>query len=204
MIEVKRYDLPDYSIFGTEKNCYYFWIPDKKYLILGASNSAEESLITENVNADNIQVYKRPSGGQSVLLSPKTLVISALLTDQNFSSKEIFRKTNSLIIAGLKYFSTETFSLCGISDIAIGDKKILGSSMYHSKDKYFYHAVLNISESTDVISKYLKHPSKEPDYRRGRNHSDFITSLLEFGIKESAYEIKELLEKRFSEFFSLI
>ena len=43
-----------------------------------------------------------------------------------------------------------------ISDIAIGDKKILGSSMYRKKNTIFYHAVLNVSESITEISKHLK------------------------------------------------
>jgi lipoate-protein ligase A len=31
------------------------------------------------------------------------------------------------------------------------------------------------------MSKYIKHPSKEPDYRQGRSHDEFVTSLQQQG-----------------------
>ncbi|MCK7539718.1 MAG: hypothetical protein MZV63_56820 [Marinilabiliales bacterium] len=40
-----------------------------------------------------------------------------------------------------------------------------------------YHAVLNLGEGTDVFERYLRHPRREPDYRQGRLHSEFVTSL---------------------------
>jgi lipoate-protein ligase A len=71
----------------------------------------------------------------------------------------------------------ENLNSKGISDLSIGDKKIMGSSMYLKGNDLFYHAVLNVSEEVSLISKYLKHPKKEPDYRKGRPHNEFVTSL---------------------------
>ena len=64
-----------------------------------------------------------------------------------------------------------------ITPLSIKEKKILGSSIYRTKDKIFYQAVLNISQGTELFERYLKHPKKEPDYRKGRNHNDFVTSI---------------------------
>ncbi len=58
--------------------------------------------------------------------------------------------------------------------------------MYLKDNQYFYHAVLNISEDPELFSKYLKHPGKEPDYRKGRTHTEFVTSLWKKG-----YQINE-------------
>ena len=41
------------------------------------------------------------------------------------------------------------------------------------------------------IEKYLKHPSKEPDYRQGRKHSEFVTSLHESGFYINALDLLE-------------
>jgi lipoate-protein ligase A len=49
-----------------------------------------------------------------------------------------------------------------------------------------------------MMEKYLKHPTKEPDYRKGRSHKDFVSSL-----KESGYDIEPLyLKKQLDTYFS--
>lgn len=63
-----------------------------------------------------------------------------------------------------------------------------------------YHAVLNIAEEISTISQYLKHPSKEPDYRMGRNHRDFVTSLHEQGYKIEINHLQRQLKQELSNF----
>lgn len=64
----------------------------------------------------------------------------------------------------------------------------------------FYHAVLNIGETPEFIGRYLKHPAREPDYRIGRKHEDFVTSvrLAGYPLTEDAVrvEISHFLGKK--------
>lgn len=64
----------------------------------------------------------------------------------------------------------------------------------------FYHAVLNVSETPEFIGRYLKHPSREPDYRSGRRHEDFVTSVHQAGfqipIEDILVEIRHILDKK--------
>ena len=198
MIEIKKYDLPDFAIYESNKNTFYIWQPEETYVVLGTSNKPEESLNEENILAENIPVYKRPSGGQSVVLTPNTLVIAVLKIDSEITAPKIFfQKINALIIEALEQLGVKNLSHKGISDIAIGEKKILGSSMYRNKEKNFYHAVLNISENSDIFEKYLKHPVKEPEYRNGRSHRDFVTSLKSEGYSFGIEEINKALALSF-------
>ena len=71
--------------------------------------------------------------------------------------------------------------------------------MYKRKDTLFYHAVLNFAVPASLIERYLRHPSKEPDYRAGRSHSEFVTSLQENGYAETIQYLKEQLAIGFSE-----
>jgi lipoate---protein ligase len=182
MLEIKDYCLPDLKLLEENDQCFLIWIPDKTYIVLGASNKPEDSLFTENIIKDNITVMKRFSGGQSVMLTPNNLIISVVFPNTKpLESKNIFNNINSLIISALKEAGINNLSLMGISDIAISGKKILGSAIYKNKEKLLYHAVLNIGEPALTFEKYLKHPVKEPDYRNGRKHIDFVTSLKENG-----------------------
>lgn len=202
MIEVKTYDLPDYKIFNSDKILDFIsWIPDRKYLILGRSNTAENSLVEELVLSDKIDVYQRPSGGEAVLLSENTLVVSCKFKIKNvLKTHEYFDKINKKIIKALENQNVKNLYQKGISDISINEKKILGSSIYRKSDTVFYHAVINISEDIDNIQKYLKHPRKEPDYRKGRDHKSFVTNL-----KDEGYNIDvEILRKDLQDMFFVL
>ncbi len=201
MIEVKKYDLPDSRLIDIEAegNDWIFWPPDRTYLVLGQSNKAEQSFYADRVIADRIPVYKRPSGGESVILTPKTLVISVRLIAQQLENPQVsFRKINNVIIEGLAGLGVQNLAYRGISDICIGEKKILGSSIYRKKNLVFYQAVLNISEDIEMIGKYLRHPSREPSYRMGRDHLEFVTSIHERGFPLSHNEIIISIEGHFN------
>ena len=200
-IEVRAYNLPDIHLLEKQTNQFLVWIPDKTYIVLGASNQPNEALYTEKVIQDKITVLKRPSGGQTVVLTPKNLIISAVFFDRNaLVPKEVFNSINLLIISVLEQFGIKDLSLKGISDIAIDGKKILGSSIYRSKNALLYHAVLNLGESSSTFEKYLKHPSKEPDYRLGRSHSEFVTSLSERGFSDNLQNLYKTLSQCFKTF----
>ncbi len=150
----------------------------------------------EAVLADGITVVKRPSGGETVILTPNTLVIAISFTTETLKNpKEYFHKINDSIIAVLAQQGIQNLLQKGISDIAIGEKKILGSSIYRRPNRVFYHAVLNVAEDIANIAKYIRHPAKEPDYRKGRPHSEFVTSIREQGYDLSVESLLIELEK---------
>ncbi len=49
--------------------------------------------------------------------------------------------------------------------------------MYRSRDLLFYTASLMIANDLMLLDRYLKYPSKEPDYRKGRSHLEFVTTI---------------------------
>jgi len=204
MVNTKDYYLPDIQLLDKNTNQYLTWIPDKTYIVLGASNNAEESLHMENVIEDKVCILKRPSGGQTVILTPNNIMISAVFFDQEkLHPKDIFQHINKLIISAIEKTGIRNLSAMGISDIAIGGKKILGSAIYRNKRALLYHAVLNLGEPASTFERYLKHPSKEPDYRKGRSHSDFVTSLKEKGYANGAHHMENMLSLSFEGMFYL-
>ena len=192
MVQVSEYNLPDAQLMNENTNKFLLWIPDRSYIVLGASNNAKDAVVQEATLKDNIIVLKRRTGGQTVMLTPNNLIISAVITDESIMKpKDVFNRFNDHIIGAIEKNHTVKFSTRGISDIAMGEKKIMGSSMYRGKGKLFYHAVLNFNEPSTTFQKYLNHPSNEPDYRKGRMHHEFVTSLKETGYFEDIYHLKK-------------
>ena len=198
---VKPYDLNDFRIFSSEKDhAYSVWVPDRNYIVLGKANQIDDSVMIEHAQADGVEILKRPSGGEAVFLSPGMLVISyKFICGNRIRIHDYFKIINSKIVSALEDLGIKNLHLKGISDIAIGHKKILGSSMYKKNDTGFYHAVLNVSESVSLMERYLKHPKREPDYRAGRSHDEFVTSLLREGYQQDVDIYSKGIEKKLKE-----
>lgn len=177
-VTVVPYSLPDAGLFAGTGDGLLIWQPESTVIVLGQSNTPEKSLILSEVERDNIPVTKRPTGGEAVILTPAMAVItvarnSGLIT----SSKGFFAMINSIIAECLTGMGVKEIGSKGISDITVGDRKILGSSMHRRDTRLVYHAVLNIGEDTGIFERYLLHPQREPAYRQSRSHSEFVTSL---------------------------
>jgi lipoate-protein ligase A len=198
--EAKKYDLPDIKLLEEQPGdiALMVWRPERTTIVIGNGNTPEKSVNLELAEADGIDVLKRNSGGETVILSEKTMIISVVIKqDKIGSQKQIFAEVNKRIIDALQTLGMHGVEQKGISDLAVGPKKILGSAMWKGKGIYFYHAVLNMAEDIAVISKYLKHPEREPDYRKGRSHGEFVTSLKELGMQPDFDMLKKKIERMF-------
>lgn len=193
------YSLPDAILIDPEATtaAAMVWQPAKTVIVLGQSNRAEDAVHTDLAEQDGIPIIKRQSGGQTVILTPKTIVISVRLISEKLENPQVyFKRVNKAILEALSGLGISGLQEKGISDITIGEKKILGSSIYRKKSMVFYHAVLNVAESPDFIARYLRHPSREPDYRTGRKHEDFVTSIRLAGYPYAEKTVLAALEAR--------
>ncbi len=196
-VTLSPYDLPDAFLFNGKTTGILVWQPQEPLIVLGQSNNIEASLFAESVEADRITVTKRPSGGESVILTPSTIAFTVarrFRVMMPFSS--FFTMVNNVVTEGLAAMGVREISLKGISDITVGNHKILGSAMRKVNDMLVYHAVLNLAEDPALFSRYLRHPVREPDYRSGRDHESFVTSLHAEGYLFTADEVTAMLNER--------
>jgi lipoate-protein ligase A len=157
---------------------YRSWEPEKRMVVLGRGNAASKEVFEEQCTLENVPILRRRGGGGTVLLAPGNLVVSLVKQVQHqFRIQEYFRQINGYIIKALHSLGVQQIYQRGHSDLCLNDRKILGSSMYRKKHLLFYTASLMISNDLAEIDRYLKHPSKEPDYRQGRSHAEFLTTL---------------------------
>ena len=191
---IRPYDLDDTGLFSGTGNGMLVWQPAGTQIVLGQSNTPERSLIIENIEADNIPVTKRPTGGEAVVLTRQMAVITvARQFRETITSKDFFKVINGMMLDMLSDLGIKNYGMKGISDITIDNRKILGSSMHSREKRLVYHAVLNISEDSGIFERYLKHPGREPDYRLNRRHSEFVTSLKNEGYNIAYNDIEAIL-----------
>ncbi len=162
--------------------------------VLGRSSEASRELHLERCRADDLPVLRRRGGGCTVILDPGNLVLSAVLPVPGFGQiPKLWRQLNAWLLASLERAGVGGLRCAGISDLALGDRKLGGASMHRARDLVYYTTTLLVDPRIELMERYLPHPPREPDYRRGRTHRDFVGSLAELADIESPAALRQAL-----------
>ncbi|HOT96821.1 MAG TPA: hypothetical protein PLG50_15675 [bacterium] len=172
------------------------WEPRETAVVIGHGQRADQEVHLEACRRDGVAVIRRRGGGGAVVLMPGVLCLScAFISGRSDSPYFFFQVINAWLIAFLqREFDITGAEAAGISDIAVNGQKILGCSMFKSRNLFFYQGSLLVHPDLSRIALYLAHPTREPGYRRLRGHADFVTSLQQLGRPISAAAVKDLLE----------
>jgi len=164
-------------------------------VVMGAGRKAEEDVFLEQVAADAVPVLRRRGGGGTVVLSPGQLVL-AVVTEvaSPFQNLQYFQTINNWFRLALQPLGVSGIEDRGISDLAIGEKKILGTSLYRRRKILFYQASLLVDNDLSLFDRYLRFPSRVPDYRRDRGHLEFCTNLQRQGYSLSVSQVMDSLD----------
>jgi lipoate-protein ligase A len=81
----------------------------------------------------------------------------------------IVRSALSPVIDGIEHVGT--------SDLAVNNHKFSGNSLRCKRDHLLYHGTILYNFDLSKIDALLKSPPREPEYRGGRQHTDFVTNL---------------------------
>ncbi|GAB4298040.1 MAG: hypothetical protein Kow0090_13390 [Myxococcota bacterium] len=167
-------------------------------VILGRSGDPFRELYLDAVLEDSVPVFRRLGGGGSVVLDSGNLVVSLAMLEAGFGRISYYNdRLSDWLITALSKAGIKGVEKRGISDLSIGERKIAGASLYRSKGILFYTATILVNPDITLIERYLKHPSKEPEYRRGRNHREFLLAISELDKSADIFhlsaELKELL-----------
>lgn len=157
-----------------------FWEPTHRSIVLGHSNKYESEIKVDQCRIDHVPIYRRKSGGGTVVIGPGVLNYALILdTQQRPELSTIPRATQFILTRMVQAFDILGIqtTILGDSDICLGNKKITGSAQYRKRRFLLFHGTILVTFPLDIIDRYLHHPSHEPGYRNGRSHGDFLTHL---------------------------
>ncbi len=167
---------------AAQSICLSVFVPRTNAVVLGSSNQAELEVDVEACREDGIPILKRYGGGGTVLLYPGCVVVSlGCWVKDYYANDRYFRLINGAIIKSLaeQWPILAQLKQQGISDIAFENRKIAGTSMFRSRNYLLFQASILVDSDDSLISRYLRHPSKEPSYRGRRSHKEFLCGLSE-------------------------
>jgi len=167
-------------------------------VVLPYSRDPEREVYLERCQEDGVPVVRRPSGGGAVVLAPGIVTLSALLPlDRTRSAERLFARCCAFVVEALASCGVQGLGVAGVSDVCLGERKVAGTSLRLAKDSALFQASVLVDCDTDLFERYLPYPSRAPDYRRGRPHREFVTTLRQAGYRLGCERLAAALEASF-------
>jgi lipoate-protein ligase A len=165
-----------------------FWEPNDYFVVVGYANSVAEEVNVAACDAGHIPIFRRCSGGGTVLQGPGCLnyTLIAPIDDNgplhNIASANRYIMEMNRVALESKFNpdwlgQNSKFETAGHIDLAIGGLKFSGNAQRRKKHFLLFHGTFLLNFDIGLIEKYLRMPSKEPAYRRRRSHKEFLTNL---------------------------
>ncbi len=158
-----------------------FWESPEHFVVVGYANKIMSEVNVAECEENKIPIQRRCTGGGTVLQGQGSLNYSLVLKVSDYRPLQSISATNQFILRrnqlALQPLLDGRIELRGQTDLAIGEKKFSGNSQRRRKNYLLFHGTFLLNFDLALIEKFLLMPSKEPDYRGGRGHLQFLTNL---------------------------
>lgn len=174
-----------------------FWEPRDYFVVLGYANRAESEANLAACRVDDIGVYRRCSGGGTVLQGPGCLNYSLVLNLASHEDLQTITSANRHIMErqrlALEGVVGRLVSVAGITDLTLAGRKFCGNAQRRKRRALLFHGVFLLQFDVARMEKYLPMPTRKPDYRADRSHEQFVVNA-----DVPAAAIKSALRKAWS------
>ncbi|MGH7941650.1 MAG: lipoate--protein ligase family protein [Limisphaerales bacterium] len=166
-----------------------FWESPKTFVVLGYANKIGAEVNVARCEAERIPVLRRCSGGGTVLQGAGCFNYALILPITANSALSAISGANKYIMnrngTAIQSMAGKSLSIQarGCTDLAaaVGSpavfRKFSGNSQRRHKAFLLFHGTFLLNFDLERIGKYLLPPSRQPDYRQGRGHRDFLMNL---------------------------
>ncbi len=157
-----------------------FWEPSEFAVVLGATRRLRDEVHLKACHADGVPVFRRSSGGGTVLIGPGTLNVTVVLSDTagpGLSAVDAAQQHVLGRMAGAIRRAGAAVDVRAHGDLVLGDRKCGGSAQRRLRRWFLVHCSILYDFPIDRIPRYLAMPALQPEYRRERPHIDFLCNL---------------------------
>jgi len=163
-------------------------------VVVGYGNQVATEVNVADCEAQGVPILRRCSGGGTVLQGPGCLNYSLILPAGENGPLASITSANQFIMERNRRATEHEvrsqklevrIEVRGHTDLAIvggqsapsASLKFSGNAQRRRKHFLLFHGTFLLGFDLALIDRFLRMPSKEPDYRQGRSHKDFLTNL---------------------------
>jgi lipoate---protein ligase len=186
--------LLNWSETGEGGEILRFWEPREYFVVVGYANKVEQEVNVAACRARGVPIFRRCSGGGTVLQGPGCLNYALILhiaerpplAGISSVNKFIMERNGAAIASAVRRRMPEAgISVCGHTDLALatahsspaGSRKFSGNSQRRRQRALLFHGTFLLHLDLALMTELLRMPSQQPDYRRLRGHTEFLTNL---------------------------
>ncbi len=177
---------------GSGPEVLRFWEPSEYFVVVGFSNSVASEVNMEACKREGIPVLRRCSGGGTILQGPGCLNYTLILKIAGRPEVETIPITNHFVMTKQREAIAKVLGrpveIRGLTDLAVDGMKFSGNAQRRKRRALIFHGTFLLHFDLGLVEKFLTMPSREPDYRKGRTHGQFLMNL-----NAPASEIKRAL-----------
>jgi lipoate-protein ligase A len=154
------------------------WEWPRPAVVLGAGCRLAEDVNEAACLADGVPILRRSSGGGTVLLGAGCLCYSLVLRfERHPALNEIGTSYRFILARLLEALAVPAGEQAGISDLASAGRKFSGNAQQRKRDHLLHHGTILYAFDPAGVERYLRVPPRQPDYRAGRAHAEFIRNV---------------------------
>ena len=189
---------------GHSDELLRFWEPRDPFVVVGYANKVATEVNVPACEAAGAPIFRRCSGGGTVVQLPGGLNYSLILRiDEHGPTRNISAANEFIMERNRRAIEAEVrrqtadigVAVRGHTDLALvthppapglgatshesrsTETKFAGNAQRRRKHFLLFHGTLLLNCDLTLISKLLRMPSLQPDYRADRPHADFVTNL---------------------------
>jgi len=161
-------------------NILRIWEPSRPLVVIGRSSRVAEEVNIDFCREREIPILRRCSGGAAVVTGVGCLMYAVVLDYQSHPQLRALDVAHHFVMqtnrAAIRALGIDV-QCDGTCDLTLNNRKCSGNSLRCKRDHLLYHGTMLYRFDLDLITHCLRWPPRQPDYRQGRNHRDFVTNL---------------------------
>ncbi len=166
---------------GQGEEVLRVWAPTQYFVVLGYANPSATEVNLPFCRQNTLPVLRRCSGGGTVLQGPGCLNYSLVLRLDGGLPVGTISATNQFVLAkhqqALAALLQAPVEQQGQTDLAVGGLKFSGNSQRRRSQCLLFHGSFLLDMDFELMEQALPMPSRQPGYRLGRSHRDFLVNL---------------------------
>lgn len=156
------------------------WESPRHVVVLGRSSDVTTEVNLDACRRRGIPILRRASGGATVLIGPGCLMYAVVLSYLQRPQLRMIEMAHQFVLERLRRAiepQVPEIMCSGTSDLTLNLRKFSGNSLKCRQRHLLYHGTIVYDFSTAIMSECLATPPRQPDYRGGRTHQDFVANI---------------------------
>lgn len=165
---------------GQGEELLRIWEASHYCVVVGASSRVAAEVNLTACRSLRLPVCRRISGGCAVVIGPGCLMYSLFISLERRPCLALPQQVHRWVLTRIAETLGKALGdveLCGQSDLAWRGKKFSGNSLRRKRRYLLYHGTLLYAFPLELVDWVLRLPPRQPDWRQGRGHLEFLTNI---------------------------